>query len=174
MAFDFEDDDFDLDSGIGTQETAEEGSYGSEEVEYYTEAEFRARGIDPLRPTAAKPGSEAKVLMLAARYAAGADQFHRRGQAALDDGGVGTRQVLEEIGHVAALVHALGVRQQPGIDARAGDQKHPRARHLLAQPRERVADEFQQGEAGRRAPYRGHQQRLVLGVTEAAAQPGAA
>ena len=78
MAFDFEDDDFDLDSGIETEEAAEESSYGSEEVEYYTEAEFRARGIDPLRPTAAKPGSEAKVLMLAARYAAGLPLWHDR------------------------------------------------------------------------------------------------
>jgi hypothetical protein len=78
MAFDFEDDDFDLDSQIETQERGEESSYGSEEVEYYTEAEFRARGIDPLRPTAAKPGSEAKVLMLAARYAAGLPLWHDR------------------------------------------------------------------------------------------------
>ena len=61
----------------------------------------------------------------------GGDQFHRRGQPALHDGRVGARQVLEEIGHVAALVHALGVRQQPGIDTRAGNQKHPRIRYLL-------------------------------------------
>ena len=78
MAFDFEEENFDLDSVIGTDQGEEDGGYGSEEVEYYTEAEFRARGIDPLRPTAAKPGSEAKVLMLAARYAAGLPLWHDR------------------------------------------------------------------------------------------------
>jgi hypothetical protein len=80
MAFDFEDDDFDLDSPTGTVEPGEETAQESEgeEVEFYTEAEFRARGIDPLRPTAAKPGSEAKVLMLAARYAAGLPLWHDR------------------------------------------------------------------------------------------------
>jgi hypothetical protein len=77
MAFDFEDENFDLDSVVGTDQ-GEDGGYGSEEIEYYTEAEFRARGIDPLRPTAAKPGSEAKVLMLAARYAAGLPLWHDR------------------------------------------------------------------------------------------------
>src|SRR5579864_5324685 len=80
MAFDFEDDDFDLDSATNADaEQKDEGAYeeeGSEEVMYYTEAEFRARGVDPLRPTAAKPGSEAKVLMLAARYAAGLPLWH--------------------------------------------------------------------------------------------------
>jgi hypothetical protein len=76
MAFDFEDESFDLQ--IATDQGEDEGAYGSEEVAYYTEAEFRARGIDPLRPTAAKPGSEAKVLMLAARYAAGLPLWHDR------------------------------------------------------------------------------------------------
>jgi hypothetical protein len=80
MAFDFEDDDFDLDSQTATEEPGEETAQESEgeEVEFYTEAEFRARGIDPLRPTNAKPGSEAKVLMLAARYAAGLPLWHDR------------------------------------------------------------------------------------------------
>jgi hypothetical protein len=80
MAFDFEDDDFDLDSQVATEESGEETAQESEgeEVEFYTEAEFRARGIDPLRPTNAKPGSEAKVLMLAARYAAGLPLWHDR------------------------------------------------------------------------------------------------
>lgn len=78
MAFDFEDDDFAVDSAVETEERLDEGEYGdeTEQVEFYTEAEFRARGVDPLRPTPAKPGSEAKVLMLAARYAAGLPLWH--------------------------------------------------------------------------------------------------
>jgi hypothetical protein len=78
MAFDFEDDDFDIDSVENTGAEQHDAAYGeeSEEVSYYTEAEFRARGVDPISPTAAKPGSEAKVLMLAARYAAGLPLWH--------------------------------------------------------------------------------------------------
>lgn len=37
----------------------------------FEEIDFDSLGIDPGRPTVAKPGSEEKVLMLAARYAAG-------------------------------------------------------------------------------------------------------
>lgn len=77
MSFDFEDDDFELDAEVGT-ETSQDEDFGEgfEAVAYYSEAEFRARGVDPIRPTAAKPGSEAKVLMLAARYAAGLPLWH--------------------------------------------------------------------------------------------------
>jgi hypothetical protein len=79
MAFDFEDDDFGLDSEIASERDQQGAAYGEEsgdEITYYTEAEFRARGVDPVSPTAAKPGSEAKVLMLAARYAAGLPLWH--------------------------------------------------------------------------------------------------
>jgi hypothetical protein len=78
MAFDFEDDDFDLDSGMESETAVDQQEFDndSKEIGYYTEAEFRARGVDPIRPTAAKPGSEAKVLMLAARYAAGLPLWH--------------------------------------------------------------------------------------------------
>ncbi len=38
--------------------------------------DFEALGIDPLRATEAKPGSEHKVLMLAARYASGLPLWH--------------------------------------------------------------------------------------------------
>jgi hypothetical protein len=38
--------------------------------------DFRALGIDPARPTEGKPGSEEKVQMLAARYAAGLPLWH--------------------------------------------------------------------------------------------------
>jgi hypothetical protein len=77
MSFDFEDDDFDVDGRVITEASqAEDYPEEFEAVEYYSEAEFRARGVDPIRPTTAKPGSEAKVLMLAARYAAGLPLWH--------------------------------------------------------------------------------------------------
>ena len=43
---------------------------------FQDEADFLAMGIDPTRPTEAKPGSEDKVLVLAARYAAGLPLWH--------------------------------------------------------------------------------------------------
>ena len=42
----------------------------------YEEVDFEALGINPLKPTPAKPGSDAKVSMLAARYAAGLPLWH--------------------------------------------------------------------------------------------------
>ena len=39
--------------------------------EMFQEEDFAALGIDPRAPTPAKPGSEDKVLMLAARYTSG-------------------------------------------------------------------------------------------------------
>jgi len=74
MAFDFEDDDFDANQAVETVDRDEEGEYEGTDgvIEYYTEEQFRARGVDPIRPTAAKPGSEAKVLMLESKLG---DQF---------------------------------------------------------------------------------------------------
>ena len=40
--------------------------------------DFSAMGIDPIKPTAARPGSEQKVLMLSARYAAGLPLWHNQ------------------------------------------------------------------------------------------------
>ncbi|MEO2031463.1 MAG: hypothetical protein ABGZ35_05210 [Planctomycetaceae bacterium] len=40
------------------------------------EEELKSLGVDPSAPTAAKPGSEEKVMMLAARYAAGLPLWH--------------------------------------------------------------------------------------------------
>ena len=40
------------------------------------EEELRSLGVDPAAPTAAKPGSEEKVMMLAALYAAGLPLWH--------------------------------------------------------------------------------------------------
>jgi hypothetical protein len=78
MAFDFEDEEFGGDPAVETLERDEESDFGGTDgtLEYYTEEQFRARGVDPIRPTTAKPGSEAKVLMLAARYAAGLPLWH--------------------------------------------------------------------------------------------------
>jgi hypothetical protein len=42
----------------------------------YDEDGFRAIGIDPVSPTVAKPGSDEKVIMLAARYASGLPLWH--------------------------------------------------------------------------------------------------
>ena len=60
-----------------------EVDYGSEydadgEGLSFDDIDFEALGIDPTKPTAAKPGSEEKVLMLAARYAAGVPLWHVR------------------------------------------------------------------------------------------------
>jgi hypothetical protein len=42
----------------------------------YEEVDVATMGMDPARPTKAKPGSEEKVMMLAARYAAGLPLWH--------------------------------------------------------------------------------------------------
>ena len=42
----------------------------------FDEEDFLALGIDPSQPTDAKPGSENKVVMLAARYSAGLPLWH--------------------------------------------------------------------------------------------------
>lgn len=43
---------------------------------FFDEEDFRALGIDPSSATVAKPGSEEKVVMLAARYASGLPLWH--------------------------------------------------------------------------------------------------
>lgn len=60
----------DLDLAIGTEISLEEAE-GEFEME-----DFDALGVDPLDSTGAKPGSEEKVRMLAARYAAGVPLWH--------------------------------------------------------------------------------------------------
>ena len=60
----------DLDVAIGTE-------IGIEDIDTDFEVEdYASLGVDPLDPTAAKPGSEEKVRMLAARYAAGVPLWH--------------------------------------------------------------------------------------------------
>ncbi len=60
----------DLDVAIGTELSFED----QHELEIVEEFDFSS--VDPLNPTGAKPGSEDKVRMLAARYAAGVPLWH--------------------------------------------------------------------------------------------------
>lgn len=46
------------------------------DLDEYPAIDYAALGIDPISPTEAKPGSEEKVVMLAARYAAGLPLWH--------------------------------------------------------------------------------------------------
>lgn len=74
MSLDFEDDSLDSEELVLDTETIldqEELGEDEEMAEGYDEQDFVALGIDPASPTKARPGSEAKVIMLSARYAAG-------------------------------------------------------------------------------------------------------
>ncbi|MDA0832937.1 MAG: hypothetical protein O2955_12105 [Planctomycetota bacterium] len=69
MAFSFEDDpDLDYLDDLGSDDVLSDDETG---VEGYDDEDFQAMGLDPNLPTVAKPGSEAKVMTLAARYAHG-------------------------------------------------------------------------------------------------------
>ncbi|QDT33542.1 hypothetical protein [Thalassoglobus polymorphus] len=69
MEFSFEVDP-DSDIAIGTELVAEEV------LTFEDGVEFDLTGYDPLTPTGAKPGSDDKVKMLAARYSAGVPLWH--------------------------------------------------------------------------------------------------
>jgi len=62
----------DLDIAIGTELSYDEIQ---DDAEIALE-NFDFTNVDPLNPTGAKPGSEDKVRMLAARYAAGVPLWH--------------------------------------------------------------------------------------------------
>jgi hypothetical protein len=68
------DDEFETEGSIDLLD--EENIDEFEEENSYDEIDFEALGINPGGPTHAKPGSEEKVLMLAARYAAGVPLWH--------------------------------------------------------------------------------------------------
>lgn len=70
MAFARQADDAELD--VETQD----GDFGEDYDGFFEEIDFAALGIDPVSPTHAKPGSEDKVRVLAARYAAGLPLWH--------------------------------------------------------------------------------------------------
>jgi hypothetical protein len=59
------------DLAVGT-----ELSFEDADEQYEDDLAFDFTGVDPLDPTAAKPGSIDKVKMLAARYAAGVPLWH--------------------------------------------------------------------------------------------------
>ena len=73
MSFDFDVDEMDPDVDLAIDDV--DGSELSDEA-IFEEIDFDSMGIDPGGPTVAKPGSEEKVLMLAARYAAGVPLWH--------------------------------------------------------------------------------------------------
>lgn len=72
MARDFEADP-DLDLELDSDDVDDLDVCDEEQFEY---EDFAAMGIDPVKPTEARPGSEQKVLMLSARYAAGLPLWH--------------------------------------------------------------------------------------------------
>ena len=83
MAFSFEvHPDLELDVEINELDAApgiEEEQDDERLVDYeglYDEEDFIAIGVNPSQPTDEKPGSDGKVLMLAARYAAGLPLWH--------------------------------------------------------------------------------------------------
>ena len=71
MSLSFVDADVALDSLAGI-----EGYEFLSDLDIGFEEELKSLGVDPSAPTAAKPGSEEKVMMLAARYAAGLPLWH--------------------------------------------------------------------------------------------------
>lgn len=72
MSFDFDVDEVEDEEFLLEDDGPE---YEDEQVEF-EEIDFESLGIDPKEPTVAKPGSEEKVLILAARYAAGVPLWH--------------------------------------------------------------------------------------------------
>lgn len=75
MSFDYDVDEMD-ESDVGFDSDLEGSDLESEAN--FVDIDFESLGIDPGAPTVAKPGSEEKVLMLAARYAAGVPLWHER------------------------------------------------------------------------------------------------
>jgi hypothetical protein len=74
MSFDYDVDEVELVEDYAVDNSGDE--YSAEFSDKFEEIDFEALGIDPSGPTAAKPGTEEKVLMLAARYAAGVPLWH--------------------------------------------------------------------------------------------------
>jgi hypothetical protein len=78
MSFDYDlDDELDNQHEVTSLDDDYESEFDEDEMSF-EDIDFEALGIDPGAPTAAKPGSEEKVLMLAARYAAGVPLWHDR------------------------------------------------------------------------------------------------
>lgn len=75
MSFDYDVDEIESEEEYGSEQSLDE-SLSDEFVGDFEEIDFESLGIDPSSPTTAKPGTEEKVLMLAARYAAGVPLWH--------------------------------------------------------------------------------------------------
>jgi hypothetical protein len=75
MSFDFDVDEIESEE-LEYAAVGGETEYTSEYSGEFEEIDFDSLGIDPSAPTTAKPGTEEKVLMLAARYAAGVPLWH--------------------------------------------------------------------------------------------------
>lgn len=79
MSYDYDVDELEEDVELEYQGASDEEGTEYEDGEFnFEEIDFEALGIDPGGPTTAKPGSEEKVLMLAARYAAGVPLWHNK------------------------------------------------------------------------------------------------
>lgn len=79
QSIDFDDDtDDDFDDSPPETEWADDADadFMTTDAYEYPEIDFAALGIKPEKATAAKPGSEEKVIMLTARYAAGLPLWH--------------------------------------------------------------------------------------------------
>lgn len=92
------------DVGMEETELVEAGLEEADLDEPFEFEDFAAMGIDPIKPTAARPGSEQKVLMLSARYAAGLPLWHTSdcydhgpGENQLMGGAPGSTMVEEEV-----------------------------------------------------------------------------
>lgn len=94
---------FAYDSDLGPMEDElaleMEGDFGG-----FDEDDFLTLGIDPSQPTDAKPGSEDKVMMLAARYSVGLPLWHNDDR--YDHGS----------GQIDVSLFAMGQNQAPGGD----------------------------------------------------------
>lgn len=78
MIYDDMDDDLELGLVEGSDALVDDidEEVSAADQQLLQDIDFAALGIDPNAPTEAKPGSEQKVLMLAARYAAGLPLWH--------------------------------------------------------------------------------------------------
>ena len=65
---------FFLDSAVEWQD----GEFIGENNRFFEDEEFQILGLNPQVSTSAKPGSDDKVMMLAARYASGLPLWHRK------------------------------------------------------------------------------------------------
>lgn len=68
--------ELDLDASLEGDDAESDNEFESSIFDELDEVDFAALGIDPTMPTEAKPGSERKVMTLAARYAAGLPLWH--------------------------------------------------------------------------------------------------